>query len=298
MTARPRFAVAPADSSPVFYELSEGDLPSGERQNGRPALVLSDGVGCDGFIWKYLRRSLADHRVVHWNYRGHGRTPAPRDARRITIPDFADDLIAVLDDCGAGQAVLFGHSMGVQVSLETFRRHRDRVAGLVLVCGAPGTPLRTFNGHDLLERALPAMRKVVGAAPGLLGRAWRRLVPTNLSFDLARLTELNGALVEREDMMPYLEGMARIDPQLFLAVLDQANQHDAEDLLGHVDVPTLIIAGDRDGFTPPELSKHMHQSIPDSELLLVEGGSHTAPIERPHLIERTVREFLARRLDM
>ena len=112
----------------MFYELSEGGLPPGERQNGTPALVLSDGVGCDGFIWKYLRRSLADYRVVHWNYRGHGRTPRPRDPGRISMPDFADDLAAVLDDCGAERAVLFGHSMGVQVSLETYRRHRDRVA--------------------------------------------------------------------------------------------------------------------------------------------------------------------------
>jgi len=290
---RPRFAVAPADGSPIFYELS-GPAPSAEL----PLFVLSNGIGCDGFIWRHLRPALAGVPVAHWHYPGHGRTPAPRDPQRLGIADFADDLCAVLDDAGAPKAVLLGHSLGVQVSLETFRRHKARVSGLVLLCGAPGHPLKTFGGHDLLERALPSVRRTIDAAPGFVARAWRRLVPTRLSFDLARLTELNADLVERDELQPYLEGMARIDPQLFLTTLHYANCHNAEPFLPTVDVPTLVIAGDRDGFTPPDLSTKMSDAIPDSEMLMVEGGSHTAPIERPHLIERTLRDFLHRRLNI
>ena len=40
-----------------------------------PAIVLSDGIGCDGFAWKYLQPHLAKtHRVLHWHYRAHGRS--------------------------------------------------------------------------------------------------------------------------------------------------------------------------------------------------------------------------------
>ena len=52
---------------------------------------LCDGIACDGFIWKYLWDFLADRmRVVHWHYRGHGRSRMPVDPSRIQPTDFAD----------------------------------------------------------------------------------------------------------------------------------------------------------------------------------------------------------------
>jgi hypothetical protein len=59
----------------------------------------------------------------------------------------------------------------------------------------------------------------------------------------------------------------------------------------------LVIAGDRDGFTPPERSRAIAGAIPDAELLEIPNASHTAPIEHPHLVNFTVRDFLARRVD-
>src|SRR5689334_213679 len=136
------YAIAPSDRSPIFFEL-RGEGP-------RMPVVLCDGIGCDGFVWRYLRRDLDDRRVLHWHYRGHGRTPAPRDPARLAIADLADDLAAVLDEVGIERAVVAGHSMGVQVALETYRRHAARVSGLVLTCGAPSHPLRTFRGAATL----------------------------------------------------------------------------------------------------------------------------------------------------
>lgn len=289
---RTGYAIAPADGSPIFYEVQE-------PTSGRAActIVLSDGIGCDGYVWKYLRTELAGQaRLIHWHYRGHGRTPPPRAADRIGIPDLADDLAAVLEDAGVAQAILLGHSMGVQVSLETYRRHRSRVSGLVLVCGAPGTPLRTFRGSTALETVLPRVRRAVERAPGLFSGLSRTLIPTRLIYKLAAAVEINAELIEPRDFMPYLRGLSRIDPSFFLAMLSAAGQHSALDLLPDIDVPTLIVAGSRDGFTPAALSQRMAEAIRDAELLIVEDGSHTAPLERPDVVNRVVREFLVRRL--
>src|SRR6266404_8738335 len=104
---------------------------------GSPALVCCDGIGCDGFAWKYLVRDFAArNRIVRWRYRGHGRSGVPDDPARVTFDDLCGDLRAVLDAAGVPEGVFLGHSMGVQVALEYHRRHPAQVLGLVLVCGS------------------------------------------------------------------------------------------------------------------------------------------------------------------
>jgi pimeloyl-ACP methyl ester carboxylesterase len=299
-----RFAIAPSDGTPIYYAVTEPARgPAGpsfpavpdDAHAMAPSLVLCDGIGCDGFIWKYLRRDLGDgHRMVHWNYRGHGRTPPPRDPRRIGIADVVEDLGAVLADSGTERAVVFGHSMGVQIALEAYRRLRGRVVGLVLLCGASGHPLRTFKGSNRLERWLPTMRFALARAPGLTNRIWHALLPTGLAHRIATRTEINGELILREDFMPYLEGLCRVDLGLFTAMLAEAGRHSADELLPTIDVPVLIVAGERDGFTPARRSRAMHQAIPGAELLMLADGTHTAPLERPDAVTRAVSAFLDR----
>ncbi len=284
------YAVATSDGSPLFYE------SWGER-GARTPVLFCDGIGCDGYVWRYLRDDLGQRFGLHAHYRGHGRTAPPKDATRITIEDLADDVACVLDDALVDRAVLIGHSMGVQVALETYRRHPDRVAGLVLVCGAPSHPLKTFKGSTFLEDLLPTIQKWIHRVPGVINRVTRTLLPTRLAYEVASRLEIRRELIEPADFMPYLEGMARIDARLFVAMLSAAGQHSAEDLLPEIAAPTLVIAGGRDGFTPPERSRAMAEAIPDAELLEIPNASHTAPIERPRLVVETIRNFIARRID-
>src|SRR5262245_42115797 len=102
---RQGFAVG-CDDTPVYYTVS--------GLEDAPVVVLTDGIGCDGYIWKYIERELTQRYLVgHWHYPGHGRTPPPRDRRRLEIADLSDDLIGVLDTAvpGTKQAALLGHSM-------------------------------------------------------------------------------------------------------------------------------------------------------------------------------------------
>jgi len=108
-------------------------------------------------------------------------------------------------------------------------------------------------------------------------------------------TRLNASLLRRGDLQPYFEHVQRMDPRYFLRAMQAAAEHGAEDHLSAVDVPTLIVAGDRDRFTPTWLSRRMALEIPSAELFLVRGGSHTALLERPEEVNRAVLDFLHRR---
>jgi pimeloyl-ACP methyl ester carboxylesterase len=284
------FAVASSDGSPLFYE------SWGNPGHATPVL-LCDGIGCDGYVWRHLRDDLSARFCLHPHYRGHGRTAPPRDPARVAIEDLADDVACILDDTLIDRAVLIGHSMGVQVALETVRRHAGRVAGLVLICGAASHPLRTFRGSAALEDWLPTIQKWIQRVPGVINRLSRAMLPTRLAYEVATRFEIRRELVQPGDFMPYLEGMAHIDARLFVAMLAGAGRHSAEDLLPGIKIPTLVIAGGRDGFTPPERSRAIAAAIPDAELLEIPNASHTAPIEHPHLVNFTIRDFLSRRID-
>jgi pimeloyl-ACP methyl ester carboxylesterase len=186
--------------------------------------------------------------------------------------------------------------MGVQVSLETYRRHPERVSAMILCCGMAENPLKTFHGTTTLESVLPVVRRVVDRAPRVFNRLTRALLPTRIAHAVATHVEVNADLLDTEDLLPYLRGLSCVEPRLFLAMLAEAGRHSASDLLGAIRVPVLVVAGERDGFTPPALSHALADAIPDAELLMVENGSHTAPLERPDLVNEVVLDFLSRRV--
>ncbi|HEY8431149.1 MAG TPA: alpha/beta hydrolase [Sandaracinaceae bacterium] len=285
---RQGFATA-GDGTRLFY---------GVRGEGPTTIVLSDGIGCDGFAWKYLQPHLAtDHRVVHWHYRAHGRSGLPVDAGRIDVPAHARDLWSVLDALQIERAVLIGHSMGTQVSLEAYRLAPERVTGLVLVCGSYGKVTATFHGSDVLKQVLPAILDAVERRKGLARALWGRL-PPKLAFHIARLSkEVDALAIREEDFRPYMEHVSAMDPSIFLAMLRCAGEHTAEDLLERVTAPTLVISAERDTFTPPVLAQHMAETIPGAELFVLRGASHAAPIEQPVAIQLRIDKFLRERVE-
>jgi pimeloyl-ACP methyl ester carboxylesterase len=265
---------------------------------GSPAVILNDGISCAGYIWRHLFPALAERRrVLHWNYRGHGRSAVPRDVERVSLLDCADDLVAVLDAAGEPSAVLAGHSMGVQVCLEAHRRHPRRVRALALLCGVPGRVLDHFHGRQILATSFPYIRCVVLRAPRLARWCFRRALATELAVQIGLRFEVNGQLLPREDLERYLAEAADVDLEVYARMLTSAAQHDASDHLPHVNVPVLVVAGRRDTWTPFSLSLAMRAAIPGSDLLVLPAGTHTGPLEYPDLVALRLEKFLAERVE-
>jgi pimeloyl-ACP methyl ester carboxylesterase len=212
----------------------------------------------------------------------------------MTVDDAVADLLCVLDAARERKVVLAGHSMGVQIALEAYRRRPERVKALLLLFGAPGRLLDTFHGTDVVRRIFPWARNAVLRWPDVARRLVQAVVPTDVALQYALRFEVDGARVEAGDIVRYLDDLSRVDPTLFVRLLDSAANHDASAVLPHVAVPTLVVAGERDTFTPLRLSVDMARTIPGAELLVVPGGTHVGPLEHPGLVNARVREFLAR----
>ena len=124
-------------------------------------------------------------------------------------------------------------------------------------------------------------------------RALVSRTPANIALRIARLSrEIDPIRTRAEDMLPYFEHLSGMEPALYLRMLEAAGKHTAEDLLPRVHVPTLVIAGERDTFTPPRLAEQMARQIEHATLEIVAEGSHSCAIEQPELVNERVVAFL------
>jgi pimeloyl-ACP methyl ester carboxylesterase len=276
----------------------------------RAPLVLLDGLGCDGYVWKYVVQRFAGERsLFHVNYRGHGSSDVPRDLSTVNLDTLVRDLSHALDEAGLPPAVFVGHSMGVQVCLESFRFLRKRVRGLALLFGSYQYPIDTWH-HAFFKGDAPplgnrVMRRVFERVTDLGMRrfpqmrgAWKRLVLSEFALNMTLNGELNPDLLDAEDFRPYMDHLADMDMRVFAALARDLAAHSAADVLPTVDVPTLIMGGGRDRFCPLWLSEDMHDLLGDcggyKEIVRLVLGSHTGPIEEPRIVERALMRLLSR----
>jgi pimeloyl-ACP methyl ester carboxylesterase len=275
------FARAP-DGTRLFY---------GTRGRGAPVLLL-DGIGCDGWAWNHIQPHLsATHRVVHTHFRGHGRSGAPGDPEAIDVHTLAEDAIAVVNAAGLDSFAIIGHSMGTQVALEIYRRIPSRVRALILICGSFGRITHTFHGNDMLSRALPRLIEQVRKRRGLARALWGRL-PPQLSWRIAGwLGEIDGGSLAPGDFAQYVEHLSDIDLDLYLTMLQAAGEHSAQDVLATITVPTLVIAAERDTFTPAPIVRAVAEGIEGARYVELAGATHAAPVERSEAINQQLDAF-------
>lgn len=270
-----------------------------------PWIVLVPGFVCPDNFWKYLVPELDnDYRLVVYDLRGLGMSGTPRApgwrARNLKPEDFAienqvRDIEAILDKEGIDEAVLIGHSMGGQIQLEAYRWFPERISAEVMVTAPFESPLRTFYGKDF-TLVFHAVRRLLEVMPRSSVLVWRSLLLINpsLTHELAKLTRALGPEAKLDDMRNYYRHMAYLDPLVILTMAESMRTHSAADLLSKIGVPTLIVSGTRDTFTPPSVAKRKHDEIPHSEHVVIEQAGHGAIIERPDEVNPAIRDFLNR----
>jgi len=294
---------APLQEQPVpvregFARAADGTRLYYRAEGTGPSLLCSNGIGVSTFFWAPLSRELSsEYTVIRWDYRGHGLSDDPRNPRSATVEQCAKGGLAVLDALGIERAALLGHSMGSQVGFELYRLHPERVAALVPTLGTYRHAVETFFGTAASLKAFEIIRHAIPAAPKLVQRATATVMRSSLADTTARLFRLvHPDLCPKDALVPYFAHNARLDPLVFLSLAESMQAHDASELLPRIDAPTLVVAGDRDLFTPLACAREMARLIPGAELFVIPGGSHAALVEQPLLLALRVRKFLQERV--
>lgn len=290
------------------HTVLEGTIPAEDgtriwyRMEGTgPTLICQNGVGVTTTFWRDAAARFAQrgYRTILWDYRGHGRSDDPADPASVTLETCVQDLRTVMDALEVESACLLGHSMGSQLGWEFYRAHPSRVAGLVPTLGTyrdaiasfydlPHVAPRVFSAASYVVERFPRLAKRVAAIPAAR--------PALSELVMRRLSIVHPTLSPRDWVPAYLEHMARLDPRVFFSLAKAIRDHDASELLPTIQVPVLVVAGEKDFFCPPRVAQEMADKIPGAELLIIPGGSHAAIIEQPHLFDLRLARFLETRV--
>jgi pimeloyl-ACP methyl ester carboxylesterase len=237
-------------------------------------LLLVHAFPVDASMWADQVDSLGDdHRVLAPSLPGFGGTPPAGDV--MTMDAAADRLAQDLDAAGADRAVVCGLSMGGYVAFSLWRRHRDRVAGLVLA--------NTRAEPD--DEAGRERRRAVAETARTSGSEAIAESPPPLLSDGA-----DDALWKR------VKAMIRAQPgeAIAAASLGMAERTDSRPVLGEIDVPTAVVTSTGDTLIPPEVTSPMADAIPEADLVVLDGAGHLSNLEDPPGFNAAVRALLSR----
>lgn len=265
-------------------------------------MLFCAGYLCPDNFWRDLAPALAvDHRVVILNYRGVGASSEacgatlPPDASGYSMELLAADVAAVADAEGIRNAVVIGHSMGVEVALALWRARPDLVGALALIAGPYASPLLTFYGSRIAAAVFPFVSMSVPALPRAVTGVAMRALELPITLPVARAIRALGSHTPDEGMRDYRWHLSEVDPRTAIWTARGMHDFDPTPWLHEVDVPTLVVVGSADAWAPAEVGERLVEMLPDARLLVISEGSHGLPIEFPERIEPELRA-LARAL--
>ena len=256
-------------------------------------LVLVHGWTQDHRTWDFVLPHLDPGvRVLRYDLRGHGGSAHARPGS-ASIARLADDLAEVIADrAPEGPLVLAGHSMGGMTLMVLAERHpslvASRLAGAAFVATSSGDMDRLTLGF-----------------PGLVGRGVTRFEPrlarllAGLRSDTLRLRPGMVRSASRHLVFGDRPGHAEVDSvveQLLCAhpasaglFLDAIAAHRGVGGLGALrDVPSVVLAGEKDRLCPLAHAKVIADELPHAEFVRYPGAGHMLPQERPYEVARRI----------
>jgi len=261
------------DSHPI----KSGDAEIAYRVLGEgPPVILLHPFPANHEFWLPVAEALSTrYRVILPDLRGHGDSGIGEGP--ATMDKHAADLARVMDDAEIGRAPLVGVSIGGYALFEFWRKHRGRVAALVLCntkAQADPPEARTARlqaANDVIERGTePFFESMI---PRLLGRTTRETRPDLVEGVLRMMRKMSP-----EDVAQVQRGMAE--------------RPDSMDTLKTINVPTLLVTGDEDILTGVSEAELMRQHIADSHLRVIPRAGHYSPWEQPAEAGKLLRQFL------
>ena len=197
-----------------------------------------------------------------------------------SIDDYARAVHILLDELRVDTAVIGGLSMGGYVAFAMFRQEPERFSGIVLADTRPQAD--TPEGRAGREQ----MRRLL-ARDGVRAVA-DQMVPRLLSAHALQDDDIAKAVRALIERVP--------EPAVDAALQAMMTRPDSSLLLAHMSCPALVVVGEEDSLTPPDVSDAMQRELPRSTLTVIPGVGHLSNLEAPDQFSKALEDFLTAHL--
>lgn len=261
-----------------------------ERRGEGPPVVFAHGGTMDHRWWEPQVEALVDdYEVVTYDLRGHGRTGGT-SLPQYTMGLYALDLHALVDELDLDRPVVVGHSLGGMFATRYATTFPDDLRGLVLADAQVGGAVT--RSQRLLNRVVIPVHMAVKDAVGergsdLVASVARLLIDDeepdedDVDDDLAAYAEETDEMVSDAELRKMMTAVRRFEgPDL-----------------SAIDVPTLGLYGEEGPALMRENAAELDRAVPQSTVRLVAGTGHALTWERPEVVNRQLRSFLAEAVD-
>jgi pimeloyl-ACP methyl ester carboxylesterase len=267
------------------------DLPGGfhvhyqeEGDPGLPLLVLLHGFGDSFTSWDGWVRELGGRfHIIRLDFPGHGLTRAP-EGYRLRGDDLADFVDAFAEKLALPRFAVAGNSMGGGVAWQLAVRHPERIDALILV-DAAGFP------NEKPPAEIPLAFRILQYRIGrlLLSNIDNRfLIDEGLKKDVYDPAVITPAFVDR-----WAEFQRAPGHRAILMAIDLRGQTQATpELLGRINVPTLVLHGESDVLIEPAGARKFAAAIPGAKLITYPHVGHLPQVEIPQRSAADVAAFL------
>jgi pimeloyl-ACP methyl ester carboxylesterase len=219
-----------------------------------PTVILVHGlVLASRYMIPTAELLASKYRVYVPDFPGYGDSDKPDEA--LELPELADALCQWMDAIGIKQAIMLGNSFGCQIIAEFAMRHGERLVATILQ--AP-----TIDPH---ARNLPE-------------QLWRFAL--NAPYEKASQLP-----IQVQDYTA--AGLPRVIRTIQIALCDRI-----EAKLPYIQVPTLVVRGEKDPAVPQNWAEEVVEMLPNGKLRVIPEGGHTLNYSKPVELSRVCDEFI------
>ncbi|MFW9887838.1 MAG: alpha/beta fold hydrolase [Candidatus Thorarchaeota archaeon] len=245
-----------------------------------PPLVLIGGWASYRWIWfRQVPAFKEKFRCIVFDNRGAGRSSKPDYPYSIQM--FADDTVGLIDALGIEKAHILGISMGGLIAQQIAISYPEKVRSLIVVSSH-------FGGSNSVPMDDRTMALLVALPTETISKEQAREMRYRATFSPQFIQENMSVIAQ-------IDKWAEMHPTPLFAQIRQSTavgDFNSESDLKQISTPTLVIHGDADLAVPPKNGEMIANIIPNSRLVLIEGGSHFSIIEKYSEFNNAVMSFI------
>ncbi|HHT03717.1 MAG TPA: alpha/beta fold hydrolase [Bacteroidales bacterium] len=247
-----------------------------QGQANAETIILIHGFPLNKTMWNNQIEELKEnYRVIAYDIRGFGSSDI--GSKDYSIELFVSDLISFMDKLQIKRAILCGFSMGGYIALNAIQNFHERFTSLLLCdtnCADDSPETKTKRIESIENIKEEGLDKYAEESMKKL------FAPISFTKQIAEIGLIREMIVKTPQ------------ESIFKTLHALANRQETCTNLHKIKVPVLIMVGQQDKITPPDIARSMHEKIAESTISIIDNAGHLSNLENPDQFNSELRKFL------